>query len=173
MQKNYEESFKFVLKLEGGYINHPQDPGGPTNYGVTKKSWEDYKNKKVSIEGIKSLKESDVIKFYRDKYWDVCKCDYLPSGVDFCVFDYSVNSGPKKAIKSLQKSLGLIADGIIGKNTLFEIENIKDKKSIILMICEERKGFLKSLKEFSIFGKGWLSRVAKVQLKSKGMINYE
>jgi lysozyme family protein len=173
MQKNYVESFKFVIKLEGGYINHPKDPGGPTNHGVTKKSWENYKNKKFSVEVIKDLKESDAIKFYKDKYWDVCRCDSLPSGLDFCVFDYAVNSGPQKAIKSLQKSLGLIADGVFGKKTLFAIENIKDKKSIILIICEERKVFLKSLKQFPIFGKGWLSRVEKVQLKSKGMINYE
>lgn len=166
---NYENCLKCVLDSEGGYINHPSDPGGATNFGITKQAWADYLKIPVSNLDIKNLDNKLVADFYKKKYWDVCKCDLLPAGIDYCVFDYAVHSGPSRAIKTLQKSLDLVVDGIIGSQTLSKVQNLKDKKIIVMRICAQRMVFLKSLAQYPIFGKGWLSRVMKVQSKAMGV----
>ena len=106
MKENLDDAIEEVLRHEGGYVNHPHDPGGATNQGITKKTYEHYLERKVSIEEIQNIPIEHVKAIYTKNYWGAVKGDDLPSGVDFAVFDWSVNSGPRRAIKGLQKVVG-------------------------------------------------------------------
>ena len=122
MDYNYDDCIVMLLKHEGGYVNHPKDPGGETNLGVTKRVYEEYLGREVTSDEMKNLQPSDVKPLYKKLYWDRCKCDDLPSGLDLCVFDFGVNAGPGRAAKYLQTMIGTVADGGIGPNTLAKLE---------------------------------------------------
>ena len=96
---NYNECLKIILMHEGGYVNHPKDPGGETNLGVTKRVYEEWGGTKE----MKDLTVEDVEPIYKKNYWDKIKGDDLPDGLDLCVFDFGVNAGPGRAAKFLQK----------------------------------------------------------------------
>jgi lysozyme family protein len=113
----FDECLRYVLQHEGGYVNNPHDPGGHTNLGVTKDTWERWVGHPVSVDAIKELTIADVTPLYQDKYWDRAKCGALPVGMDYCVFDTAVNSGPGRAIKFLQEVVGTTADGVLGPMT--------------------------------------------------------
>lgn len=162
MADNFDRAILKVLEEEGGYVNHPDDPGGITNLGVTKKTYESYIGRPVSVRVMKSLTPDMVKPIYRKKYWDACKCDQLPSGVDIAVFDLAVNSGPGRAAKMLQSVLGLKEDGVIGPITLAAAHKA-DKKELVNKLCDARQSYLESLSTFKVFGKGWTSRVKRVR----------
>ena len=159
---NFRDALKHTLKHEGGFVNHPQDPGGMTNLGVTKKALEAYLRHPVSEEDMRSLTPDDVEDFYRSGYWMKAKCDKMPSGVDYAVFDTAVNSGPKKAAILLQNTLGVVPDGIIGPKTMKAVEGA-DQVDLVLDYIWEREKFLRSLSTFPVFGKGWLARLRGVR----------
>ena len=92
-KENFEDCLNTILHHEGGYVNHPKDPGGETNLGVTKRVYEEWGGTK----DMKDLTEEDVGPIYKKNYWDRCKCDHLPSGLDLAVFDWAVNSGTGRA----------------------------------------------------------------------------
>ena len=85
MKNNFQQCFVEVLKHEGGYVNHPNDPGGITNLGVTKKVWDEWTGKDNSANDMKALTPEMVKPLYMSRYWDACKCDDLPAGIDYCV----------------------------------------------------------------------------------------
>ena len=114
MQHNLTKALKVILHHEGGYVNHPKDPGGETNLGVTKRVYEEWGGTK----SMKDLTPEDVEPIYEKNYWDRCKCDELPNGLDLCVFDFAVNAGTGRAAKYLQKLVGATADGAIGPATM-------------------------------------------------------
>ena len=118
MKKNYQKCLETILHHEGGYVNHPKDPGGETNLGVTKRVYEEHGGTK----DMKELTVEDVAPIYKKGYWDKMKCDDLPSGLDLCVFDFGVNAGPGRAAKYLQTLIGTKADGGIGPMTLAKVE---------------------------------------------------
>jgi len=169
MQSNFEACLKEVLKHEGGYVDHPADPGGATNRGVTKKAWEEYVGHEVSKDDIKALTVEDVTPFYRKRYWDACKCDNLHGGVDYVVFDVAVNSGTGRAAKFLQEAVGVTADGSIGPRTLAAANDF-GPNLIINKMCDRRESFYKSLPTFATFGKGWLRRCEEVRTKALEMV---
>ena len=111
--KNYQKCLETILHHEGGYVNHPKDPGGETNLGVTKRVYEGWGGTK----DMKDLTVEDVAPIYEKNYWGKVKGDDLPSGLDLCVFDFAVNAGPGRAAKYLQTMIGTVADGGIGPNT--------------------------------------------------------
>jgi lysozyme family protein len=111
MNTNFDKSLVELLKHEGGYVNHPSDPGGRTNHGVTQDVWEDWIDHAVNEAEMKALTPNKVAPLYREMYWDRVKGDKLPSGVDYCVFDAAVNSGVSRAAKWLQTTVGAVADG--------------------------------------------------------------
>ena len=118
MLSNFPASLALVLKAEGGFVNHPRDPGGMTNLGVTRNVWRDWVNRDVDEAEMRSLTPELVTPLYKARYWDACKCDDLPRGVDYAVFDSAVNMGPSRAAKLLQAALGVTADGSIGRATI-------------------------------------------------------
>jgi len=165
MLDNFIKSLETVLEHEGGYVDHPEDPGGRTNMGITQAVYEKYLNRTVTEEEMKNIKIGDVRIIYKENYWDKVKGDDLPSGVDFCVFDWAVNSGVSRAGKALQKIIGAKVDGVIGPNTLKAVESA-DSEVIIQQLTEAREDFYKRLSTFDTFGKGWLSRNEKTAMLS-------
>lgn len=170
MKNNFEKCLAEVLKHEGGYVNHPKDPGGATNYGVTQKVWEEWTGKKVSAEDMKNLVPSNVMALYHNRYWDACKCDDLPAGIDYCVFDTAVNSGRVRAAKFLQSVVGSVPDGSIGPVTIASV-NSRGKNLTIQQFMDKREAFLRGLSNFSTFGKGWIRRCNEVRYKALEMAN--
>lgn len=170
MQSNFDACFKELLKHEGGFVNHPKDPGGITNLGVTKKVWDEWTGRDNSLEDMKALTPEDVKPLYHNRYWDACKCDDLPSGVDYCVFDTAVNSGRNRAVKFLQSVVGAVPDGAIGPVTIASA-NERGANLTINQFCDKREAFWRSLPTFDTFGKGWLRRGNEVRAKALEMAN--
>ena len=171
MRENFENCLALMLAHEGGYVNHPSDPGGMTNLGVTKRVWEEWVGHEVDEKQMRALTPEVVAPLYKRKYWDACRADELVSGVDYCVFDVAVNSGPGRAIKFLQSCVGVTADGGFGPATLAAVVKAQeDPTRLVEMYCARRLEFLQSLKTFETFGKGWSRRVQEVKDKALKML---
>jgi lysozyme family protein len=168
MNENWDDSFAAVLKHEGGFVNHPKDPGGMTNLGVTKAAIEAYLGRTVDEAFMRSLTPDSVKPFYKSQYWNKIKGDDLPSGVDYAAYDLAVNSGVGRAAKYLQEIAGVVADGMIGPKSLEAIKAY-DPEQMVMALCDMRLDFLKRLPTFDTFGKGWSRRVAEVKDKASGM----
>ena len=169
MLSNFPSSLVLVLAAEGGFVDHPSDPGGMTNLGVTQKAWRDWVKRGVDEAEMRSLTPEQVAPMYKSKYWDACKCDDLPRGVDYAVFDAAVNMGPGRAAKLLQAALGVTADGRIGRATL-AAAIAADPSDLIEIFSYEKEAFYQSLPTFEIFGRGWFNRVARVQTDAGKMM---
>ena len=165
MKDNFDECLKMLLHHEGGYVNHPKDPGGETNLGVTKRVYEKWGGTK----DMKDLTVEDVAPIYKKEYWDRCKCDDLESGVDWAVFDWAVNSGTGRAAKAIQKICGASQDGAIGPKTLALISK-QNTEYVIEEFGKIRQDFYESLKTFDTFGKGWTRRNKETTEKALEMI---
>ena len=165
MKDNFDECLKMLLHHEGGYVNHPKDPGGETNLGVTKRVYENWGGTK----DMKDLTVEDVAPIYKKEYWDRCKCDDLESGVDWAVFDWAVNSGTGRAAKAIQKICGASQDGAIGPKTLALI-GTQNTEYVIEEFGKIRQDFYESLKTFDTFGKGWTRRNKETTAKALEMI---
>jgi lysozyme family protein len=162
MKDNFESALEAVLHHEGGFVNHPADPGGMTNLGVTKKVWEEWVGHEVDEKTMRGLTPEIVGPMYKAKYWDKVKGDDLPSGVDYAVFDAAVNSGPGRAAKWLQGCVGVEQDGGIGLKTLAAVSAINPAE-LVEDYAKRRLSFLMDLPHWGTFGKGWGRRVAAVQ----------
>ena len=169
MIQNFEYSLAQVLKSEGGYVNNPKDPGGETNMGVTKAAWSTWLKRTILPGEMAQLTHADIIPFYKALYWDKSYCNQLPTGIDYMVFDASVNMGVGQSIRLLQKSLGCVPDGVIGPNTMKAI-NDADVKTLIDKFSAQKEMFYRSLATFATFGKGWLRRVAEVKQIALSML---
>lgn len=164
MDRNFDRSLSRVLKSEGGYVNHPQDPGGETNFGVTQRVYDAYRSRLgLKRASVRYISKTEVAQIYRDSYWALAKCDQLPDGVDFVVFDGAVNSGVAQSAKWLQRALGVKDDGVIGPATIAAALRHKNHDQLVADILALRLKFLKSLKTWKAFGKGWAARIADVK----------
>jgi len=171
MNTNFEKCLEMLLVHEGGFVNHPDDPGGMTNLGVTKKVWEEWVGHDVAEKEMRNLTPTMVAPLYKRKYWDACRADELISGLDYCVFDVAVNSGVGRAIKLLQSSVGATPDGGFGSITAALVKKAEeDPTRIIELFSAKRLEFLESLKAFPVFGKGWSRRVQEVKDKALEMV---
>ena len=157
MNGNFDTCMTMLLAHEGGYVNHPSDPGGMTNLGVTKRTYDEYHGTDIDEEGMRQLTKADVEPIYRRNYWDRCRCQDLPSGVDWAVFDLAVNSGTGRAAKLLQRAVETTEDGSIGPLTLMKVKQ-HESVNIINRIAMYREQFYRTLTTFDTFGRGWLRR---------------
>lgn len=169
MKENFSEALKAVLKHEGGFVNHPKDPGGMTNLGVTKKVWEEWVGKTVNEAEMRSLTPEKVSPMYRKKYWDAVKGDELPAGLDYLMFDFAINAGPGRAIRTMQKAIGVTPDGAIGPKTMAALKAVNPNE-LIKKFSAEKEAFYRALPTFSTFGKGWLRRVAESESHAGTML---
>lgn len=154
----------WVLVHEGGYVNHPKDPGGSTNYGITQAVYNNYlhaSGKRSQSVALITRKEVEAI--YRVKYWLLIRGDELPQGWDYAIFDFGINSGPKRAVKYAQEAVGVEADGVIGPATLSAIRAAP--REALFKYLDKREAFLRQLPHWPDFGKGWLRRVNDVRKK--------
>lgn len=159
---NFDAVLPLVLKHEGGWSDHPRDPGGATNLGITRATLSGWLGRQASKAEVRALTVEKVKPIYRKNYWDKIAGDDLPAGVDYAVFDFAVNSGPARAAKNLQRIAGVPQDGIIGVQTLRAIKAIPAGE-VVQRLCADRLAFLKGLGTWSTFGKGWASRVDGVR----------
>ncbi|MBB3288148.1 MULTISPECIES: glycoside hydrolase family 108 protein [unclassified Rhizobium] len=166
---DFARSLAKVLISEGGFTNNPNDPGGATNKGITQRVYNEYRTAKgLPTQSVKLINDNEVSDIYRSRYWDLASCGKLRSGVSYVLFDGTVNSGVSQAVKWLQralKQLGLYQgaiDGLCGQGTILAAGGVNDDDSLIKIIMERRLAFLKALKTWKYFGKGWSSRCAAV-----------
>jgi lysozyme family protein len=170
MKENYQSALNHVLQSEGLWSDNPADPGGATMKGITLATYRSVKgNSHITKEDLRNISDQEVADIYKQNYWDKVKGDDLPSGVDYAVFDASVNMGVGRASKLIQTAVGVPADGVIGNQTLQAIKNA-NPVDLINKFSVEKDAFYKSLPTFGTFGKGWLNRVAQVKTTSESMI---
>lgn len=146
MLTNLAPSLAKVLVYEGGYVNDPRDPGGATYQGVTQRTYDSFRDRmKLIRRSVKLMTPDERQAIYQTGYWTPIGANALPSGVDLVAFDYSVNSGPAKSLKALKSCT---------KSTAV---------ATIQAICSSRLSFLRGLKTWGAFGKGWQARVTNVE----------
>jgi lysozyme family protein len=163
MKQNFDVSLAHVLKSEGGWSDHPADPGGATMKGVTLETYRRYKmNPHITKDQLRNITDEEVADIYKIGYWDKCRCFDLPSGVDFLVFDMAINAGVGRSSKLLQESVGVPADGVIGPITI-AASNAADVDLTIERFSQLKEAFYRSLPTFGTFGNGWLNRVASTK----------
>lgn len=169
MTGNFKNCLDLVLKSEGGYVNHPSDPGGMTNLGITKRSLEEWLGHDVDEKFMRKLTPEMAAPFYEQKYWRPCYGEVLPRGLDFVVFSMGVNAGPGRSVKLLQQALGCVPDGVIGPRTRELISN-SNCATLITKFSEARREYYRALKNFPVFGKGWLARVDREESEAINMV---
>lgn len=170
MRENFSRSMPVILAYEGGWSNHPRDPGGVTLEGIIQRVYDAYRKRKGRrVQPLtKAMRytpawEAERNEIYKLQYWDAVRGDELPAGLDLVMFDSGIMSGPYQAILWLQRALGLNADGHIGEGTLAAIENHPDHDALVADICRRRLGMLQNLSTWDSFGKGWAARVANLK----------
>lgn len=151
----FDQCVDKVLTHEGGYVNDPRDPGGETQWGISKRAYPQVDIKNLTRDAAKSL--------YKRDYWDRAQCDRLPPTLAYLLFDAAVNSGIGQATRFLQRAIGVADDGVIGPLTLAAIQRI-DSESVCARFVGQRLDFMTRLSTWDVFGKGWARRLAD-QLK--------
>jgi lysozyme family protein len=176
MKENWERSFDLMLGSEGGFSDDPRDNGnklpdgrpGSTMLGVTQYNWEAWSGHQVTHEQMKKLKPEDVKPFYKKKFWDACRCDDLPDGIDYLVFDFSVNAGVGRGAKTLQSVVGATVDGAIGPLTLAAVAK-QSEKELIDSFSAAKLDFYLGLNN-PTYEAGWLNRVKHTRTAALGMV---
>ena len=161
MKSNFDHCLRLVLAHEGGWADHPKDPGGATMKGVTLATYRKYKPGATKAQ-LRAISDADLAMIYRDGYWNKVKGDDLPAGLDLVAFDAAVNSGPGRAARWLQEALGVNADGAIGPKTIAAAQDAH-KEAVIDRACSIRLNWLRTLPHWPTFGKGWTRRVEDVR----------
>jgi lysozyme family protein len=160
---NHDEALRQLLLHEGGYTHHPSDPGGPTNFGITIYDYRKYVKPGAIAADVQAMRLDEAKGIYRTKYWDAQRCDELPAGVDYAIFDYGVNSGIGRSGKVLRRCLKLSDKTGVVNDMVVAAAIDADAKALVTAICDERLRFLKRLRTWGVFGKGWGRRVAEVK----------
>lgn len=152
MKSNYENCLAITLKWEGGDVDHPDDPGGKTRWGITQATYDAWRvSKGLAKRSVFQMTKDEMLAIYKANYWDAVGGDTLTVGVDLATWDYGVNSGPARARKALLASVGGPA------------------KDTVQKICASRMSFVRGLKTWKVFGKGWSRRIADIEAKAVAM----
>ena len=141
----YGDAIARVLTHEGGYSDHPSDPGGPTNFGITIGDYRRYVKANATAADVRAMRLDEAKAIYRARYWNAMRCDELAAGLDYAAFDYAVNSGVGRATKVLQRLLDLADDGRVS-DALVTAARSRNATDLIARLCDERLAFLKQLK---------------------------
>ena len=168
---NFAPSLEAVLVSEGGFVNNPNDPGGATNKGVTQRVYDAWRVVTGSLQqSVRFIAPIEVSSIYQKQYWNAILGDQLPAGVDYCLFDEAVNSGPVKSVMDLQVALGVKMDGQLGLVTLGALNSITDRVALLGKICDLRLNWLHRLRTWRFFGLGWSNRIKTVRAKATSMV---
>lgn len=180
MKKNFKTIMDHVFQWEGGYVDHPRDPGGATNMGITihtmKALKQDLDNDgDVDKDDVRLVTRPVAEAIYKSMYWKPVKADLLPSGLDLVLVDAAINSGPRASVRWLQRALGVSPDGALGPITLGAVQasesvyerpssmgQFKSLEQLIDKTIDERLKSVRSFRNYDVFGKGWENRIASV-----------
>lgn len=149
---NFDRAFEIVIGHEGGYVNHPNDPGGETKFGISKRAYPSLVISAITLEDAKAI-------YYRD-YWQRVKCEELPDLLRYPMFDAAVNSGVGQAVRWLQTAAGTTVDGVIGPKTIAAAQT--DPNRLFSKLMAVRLDFMTRLPTWRDFGAGWARRIASV-----------
>lgn len=152
---DFDGAFERLIGHEGGYTLGVGDPGGETNFGISKRAYPHIDIKALTLEGAKAI--------YRRDYWDAVRADDLPADLRFTVFDAAVNSGNGQAIKWLQAAVGTTQDGILGPVTL---KAVAGAQNLLARYSGRRLEFMAGLPQWPRFGRGWATRIAQNLMES-------
>ncbi len=158
----FERAMTLVLQHEGGWSDDPQDPGGATNLGVTIGTLSLHLGRPATRAEVRALTPATVAPIYRRRFWDAIQGDALPAGLDYALFDFAVNSGPRRAVIGLQRALGIADDGRLGPVTLAALAG-RDVPALVNALSDGRLSFLRALSTWPRFGRGWGRRVEEVR----------
>lgn len=147
----FDAAFKALIDHEGGYVNHPKDPGGETRFGITKRSYPHLNIRDLTLDDARAI--------YRRDFWDRLQCDALPLAARFQVFDAAVNSGPGNAVRWLQAAAGVAQDGLIGPATRQAVDAMHPA-ALVARFNAARLLFMTSLSTWPTFSRGWARRIA-------------
>lgn len=168
MKTNFQKALKLLGPHEGGWSDHPKDPGGATMKGVTLQNYRRYVKPKATKTDLKNISDEEVEFIYRKHYWDKINADNLPSGIDYALFDFTVNSGNWGA-KKIQSIVGVPVDGIVGPRTTRAIRDYRDQKELINKLQDARQAFVERIRTYPTFGRGWTRRIAEVRKSALAM----
>jgi len=160
MSKDFDEAFDILIPIEGEETNDPRDPGGRTKYGLSERA-----HPELWVNGPPTL---DVARgAYETIYWYPAQCDKLPWPLSYFVFDAAVNQGADTARRLLQKSLGVVQDGIIGNNTLMTVKKqwAADPNEVCSVFLADRGLRYTGTRNFDVYGRGWLKRLFKITME--------
>jgi lysozyme family protein len=176
MRSNFERSLSHVLLQEGGYADHPADPGGATNMGITRKTLARWRGVSpwwaLPKAEVRRLTQAEAARIYRADYWERSRAGEMSPGLDLALFDFAVNSGPSRAVKTLQGLLKVPADGFVGPVTLGALREhvaLTGVAGLIDALCDRRLDFLTRLSTYAVFGRGWRKRVAAIRPAAHAM----
>jgi lysozyme family protein len=161
-QERFDRCLAEVLRLEGGYVDDPRDPGGPTRFGVTRAVLSEALGREASAQDVAALTWEEAGQIYRQRYWRPAGGAALPAGLDLAVFDCAVNMGPGTAARLLQAALGVAVDGVVGPLTLAEAAR-RTAADVIGAMSDLRRRRYRGLAGFAAFGRGWLNRTDAVE----------
>lgn len=167
----FQRCLDFVLRHEGGYVDHPRDPGGATNMGITFATLAGHRGRPVTKQDVKDLTKREAAAIYETRYWDTVRAGSLPAGIDLVTFDPAVNSGPRRGATWLQRAMvvsgmPVTVDGAVGTETINACNaaaRAGQAANIVKRACQARMSFLRALGTFDVFGRGWTRRVAEVE----------
>ena len=159
MNANFRRALAHVLAFEGGYVDHPLDPGGATNLGITRRTLARFRGRPVTKAEVRALDKREAAEIYHRFYWETCRCPVLPVGLDLAMFDCGVNQGVGRAARILQRAVRVRADGKIGPRTLAAVRLRKPETLLQEFMARRmwRYGLLARL--FPTFGLGWSRRL--------------
>jgi lysozyme family protein len=163
---NFDTCLHAILREEGSNSDDPQDHGGRTSRGVTQREYDAYRAKHgQQTADVWQATDEEIKDIYYRQYWNPY-CDELVSGVDLIFFDCSVNAGRQQAVKDLQRALGITADGMFGLRTQQAVSECPDIPRLIKDYAERRRAFYRALRQFPLYGRGWLARVDRIESQS-------
>lgn len=172
----FQASLPFILRWEGGYVNHPADPGGATNKGVTQRVYDDWRVRQgMPARDVRQITDDEVHAIYEAGYWTPPRCDLLPRPLDLVQFDTAVNMGVGRAVRMLQASLGCGVDGDFGPGTQRAAEAC-DAGAAVAAYCDRREAYYRGLAQknpkLAVFLKGWMNRLDALR-REVGLPGYE
>jgi len=171
VRKNFNAILEHIFQVEGGYVDHPSDPGGATNMGITISTLRRWRGRPVLKEDVKNLTKGEAKNIYEVFYWNMVDCDEWPSGLDLVMMDACVNSGPTAAVKWLQRALNVSVDGVLGPVTRGAAQEAESVPALIRDCVGERRTSVRSFRNYGVFGPGWENRINSVEHRALEMVN--
>lgn len=173
---SFDAALRFVLRWEGGFVDHPNDPGGRTNKGVTQKVYDGWRMRQgQSPRDVRLIEDFEVDSIYASDYWVPPRCDLLETPLDLVQFDTAVNMGVGRAVRFLQASVRCEVDGDFGPATQRAVAQC-DAGTVLGTYCDRREAFYRGLAQdnpkLAVFLKGWLNRLNALR-KEVGLPGFE